>query len=104
MDIDVIKGIPLCTGAQEDFWAWHFEKSGVFSVRSAYETLVATKKAKEDWFEGRWASSRSADEGKEWTKLWKCKVPSKIRIFLWRLAQCSLPIGDVRHRRCMATS
>jgi hypothetical protein len=36
MDVDVIKGIPLCMCNQEDFWAWHFEKNGIFTVRSAY--------------------------------------------------------------------
>ena len=34
--------------------------------------------------------------------LWKVKVPSKIRIFLWRLAKHSLPIGAVLHHRKMA--
>src|SRR4051794_32584410 len=37
-------------------------------------------------------------------KLWKCEVPSKVRVCLWRLAQCSLPTGDVRHHRNMASS
>jgi hypothetical protein len=104
MDADVIKGIPLCTRVQEDFWAWHFEKNGVFTVRSAYRTLVHVKKTREDWLDGRPASSSSVEEGKAWTKLWKCEVPSKIRIFLWRLAQCSLPTGDVRHHRNMSPS
>jgi hypothetical protein len=27
MDVEVIKGIPLCTRRQEDFWAWQFEKN-----------------------------------------------------------------------------
>lgn len=27
----------------EDFWAWHYEKSGQFSVRSAYRMLIKTK-------------------------------------------------------------
>lgn len=39
---------------------------------------------------------------KEWATLWKIKVPSKLRIFLWRLARQSLPTGDVRHNRHMA--
>jgi hypothetical protein len=28
MDVYVIKGIPICTRVQDDFWAWHFKKSG----------------------------------------------------------------------------
>lgn len=34
--------------------------------------------------------------------LWMVKVPSKIRIFLRRLAKHSLPIGDILHDRKMA--
>jgi hypothetical protein len=36
------------------------------------------------------------------SKLWKVDIPSKLRVFLWRLARHSLPTGDVRHRRNMA--
>jgi hypothetical protein len=44
MDITAIESIPICTAYQEDIWAWNFEKSGLFSVRSAYRVLVNTKK------------------------------------------------------------
>lgn len=32
---------------------------------------------------------------KDWSYLWKMQVPPKIRVFLWRLAQHSLPTYDV---------
>jgi hypothetical protein len=104
MDAEIIQGIPLCTRIQDDFWAWHFEKSGIFSVRSAYRALVNVKRTREDWIEERPGSANAVSEGKMWTKLWKCSVPSKVRVFLWRLAQCSLPTGDIRHHRGMAPS
>jgi hypothetical protein len=37
MDSEVIRKIPLSMRVQEHFWAWHFEKNGVFSVRSGIE-------------------------------------------------------------------
>ena len=43
-----------------------------------------------------------AGEEKAWQRLWKSQVPSKIRLFLWRLARQSLPTGDVRCHRNMA--
>jgi LPS sulfotransferase NodH len=86
MDVEIIRGILLCTRNQEDFWSWHFEKNGVFTVRSAYRVLVSVKKTREDWLDGRATSSSSVDDGKAWSKLWKTKVPSKVRVFLWRLA------------------
>ena len=39
MDIPAIMGIPLCTRNVEDYWGWHFERSGVFTVKSAIECL-----------------------------------------------------------------
>ncbi|PNT61483.1 hypothetical protein BRADI_5g15730v3 [Brachypodium distachyon] len=36
MNVEVIRSIPLSTRRQDDVWAWHFEKNGVFMVRSAY--------------------------------------------------------------------
>ena len=104
MDAEIIKAIPLSTVNQNDTWAWHFERTGLFTVRSIYRLLVSTKRTREDWLEGRPASSASTTEQKLWTTMWKTKVPSKIRVFLWRLAHQSLPTGSVRHHRNMATT
>jgi len=40
MDRKMILNIPLIT-REQDFWTWHYEKSGIFfPVRSAYRMLV----------------------------------------------------------------
>ena len=46
IDVQTILRIPLCTRNILDFWAWHFEKHGSFSIKSAYNMLVATKQRK----------------------------------------------------------
>jgi hypothetical protein len=61
-----------------------------------------TKRTREDWLDEDAASS--SDDSKLWTKLWKISVQSKIRHFLWRLMQHSLPTGDVRQRCNVAVS
>jgi hypothetical protein len=43
MDASVILNIPICTRNQDEFWAWHFDRKGLFSVRSAYRMLINTK-------------------------------------------------------------
>ena len=48
MDSEIIRGIPLSFRVQSDFWAWHFEKTGVFSVRSCYRAIAAIKRTRED--------------------------------------------------------
>ena len=102
MDADIIGSIPLTTRRQEDFWAWHYEKTGIFSVRSAYRMLVQNRETNRAWLEGIPSRSDVRADEKEWTSLWKIKVPSKIRVFLWRLAKHSIPTGNILHRRNMA--
>ena len=81
----------------------HMNKSGSFSARSAYRMLVATKLRREAWLEGRAGNSNSKGEEKLWTKMWKVDVPSKIKIFLWKLAQQYLPTLGLLHHQKMAS-
>ncbi|XP_024310402.1 uncharacterized protein LOC112268687 [Brachypodium distachyon] len=104
MDVEIIQSIPICTRSADDFWAWNFEKTGVFSVRSAYRMLVSTKRRREVWLDDRASISNQSATERSWTAQWKVRVPSKLRVFLWRLAHTSLPTGDVRHHRGMAMS
>lgn len=53
MDAQLIKNIPLCYSRQDDFWAWHYERSGIFSVKSAYRMLVHTRTQRQDWLDSR---------------------------------------------------
>ena len=101
LDCELIESIPLSTSPQDDYWPWHYEKSGVCSVRSAYRMLVRNRKTLAAWAEGRSGRSNVGAQEKEWTELWSTKVPSKVRVFLWRLARHSIPTGDVRHHRNM---
>jgi hypothetical protein len=86
-DVEDIRNIPLCTKIQSDFQAWHFEKSGNFSVRSAYQMLDNEEdermSQKKKWKKIGWieqtSASNSSNNDRMWTKLWKFQVPSKIR-------------------------
>ena len=101
-DVKAILNIPLCTRRRADFWAWHHEKKGVFSVRSAYRMLVINKHHATEYMENIAGRSDTKAEEKEWLGIWKLDVPSKIRVFLWRLARHSLPSGDILFCRHMA--
>lgn len=61
---EVVANIPICTSRQEDFWAWHYDKKGMFTVRSAYRMLISKRTSN---VEGR--SDRRAEE-MEWLSLW----------------------------------
>lgn len=85
-----------------DFWAWQFEKKGIFTVKSAYCMIADTKKRREDLLGGRASASNQLMEEKGWTSLWNTKIPLKIRTFSWRLARQSLPTEDVKKHRHMS--
>ena len=104
MDKEAILNIPLSSRVRQDFWSWHYERRGVFTVRSAYKLLSATKQQRTDWLEHNDGHSQiEADRG-SWAKLWGAAVPAKVRVFAWRLAKCSIPTGEVRQHRSMAVS
>ena len=77
MDVRTIMGIPLYTRNTRDFWSWNFERSGVFSVKSAYRMLVATRERREVWLEVTAGTSSSVAEEGPWKNLWNTKVPGE---------------------------
>jgi len=74
-DAQVIKNIPLSYSRQDDFWAWHYERSGVFSVKSAYRMLIHTRNPRQDWLDSNAENSDTEATRKRWKSLWKVKVP-----------------------------
>jgi hypothetical protein len=67
-----------------------------------YQLLVETKRRREAWIDGHSSGSNTEREHAAWKCLWSIQVPSKLWVFLWRLAQQSLPTADIRCRRKMA--
>jgi hypothetical protein len=67
-----------------------------------YRLLIETKKGREDY--GVRANSNTEKCKQQWTSLWIIQVPSKLKVFLWRLARLSLPTAATRHPRNMADS
>ena len=54
------------------------------------------------WLQNKPGCSDVETDEREWSAIWKLRVPSKIRVFLWGLARHSIPTTDVLHRRHMA--
>jgi len=83
MDNEAILQIPLSLSIQNDCWAWHYERSGLFTVQSAYRMMIELKKSREDYFEGQTSCSDVEKRQREWKQLWKMELPPKIKIFCW---------------------
>lgn len=87
IDADALFNIPISTSTSSDWWAWHYERTGVFSVRSAYRLLVGTKRRREDWLENRGNNSDTRASQNQWVNQWKTRVPGNVKNFAWRLAK-----------------
>lgn len=66
--------------------------------------IQKTKNSREAWLYERRGSSHSDADSNGWTKLWGVKVLSKVKNFLWRLAQHSIPTTAVLNQRNMSPS
>lgn len=78
----------------ENTLAWNFKKHGLYSVRSAYRHLKDISRQDE----ANNNETTSGDAG-VWNKLWKLKIPPKIRIFWWRAVNNFLPSKKELKRR-----
>ena len=82
----------------KDFPVWHYEKNGIFSIKSAYR-LAFDLSRKAHLNSG---SSSTGDETRNiWKLIWKTKVPNKIRIFAWRCASDNLATKRNKWRRTL---
>lgn len=70
--------------------AWHFDKHGIFSVKSAYKVGRADAQRTRCLAGAQGGSSCVATA--VWKDLWKLRCPSKIKHFLWRLTHNSRPL------------
>jgi hypothetical protein len=96
-DADAILNIPLRRAGGEDSCAWSLEKSGVYSIKSAYRALMSrNEQAALD--EGT-ITETSSTEKQMWTILWKLNVMPKVRVFWWRVLRGILPVeATLKHR------
>ena len=102
-DADEILRLWIQSNGEADFVAWHYEKSGLFSVRSAYKLALTLKDNKED--EGQ-SSEAVGTKRKIWNIIWKTNIPQKIRIFAWRVASNSLAVqvNRVAHHQAFVST
>jgi hypothetical protein len=89
LDVEAVKLIPLrCV--KEDFWEWSAERHCLYTVRSAC-CILSEFEAHERAFVGCLPSHSEASRDLRWKKLWKQKVPPKVRVFWWRVMHDFMP-------------
>ena len=95
-DADEICKIRIPAREVEDCIAWHYEKTGVFTVKSAYKLADMLER---NGTEGPSSSTSEPGDRTVWDVIWKAKIPERIKIFGWRVATQSLATKHNTHRR-----
>lgn len=98
IDAEMILKIQLPTREGEDFLAWHPDRLGIFSVRSAYKLGLSLANVDSS------SSSSEIETSKAWNLIWKCNIPQKVKIFAWRAATNCLATLENKRKRNLAVS
>lgn len=94
-DAETILNLKLPASDGEDVIAWQGEKSGNFTVRSAYRlALDMTMPSTTGESSGSPQGDRKLND-----VIWKANVPPKVRVFGWKLATNSLAVQVLRSWR-----
>ena len=100
-DAEEILKIHIHAYGDGDFIAWHYEKNGLFSVKSAYNLALKLKDSQDKLGQ---SSGDPCGERRLWDLIWKANIPQKIRIFAWRAATNSLAVQTNRVKHHQITS
>ena len=65
--------------------------------------ILKTKHDMEAWLHEKGGTSYEFSKNNNWSMIWHIQVPSKLRMFLWRLARQTMPTGTVLQHRHMST-
>jgi hypothetical protein len=81
-DTEEVLKIRPTSRVEEGFIAGHYEKSGMFTVHSAYKLALQIHQV-----DHRQVGSSTNPDGSRalYKEVWSAKVPPKVRIFAWRL-------------------
>jgi ribonuclease HI len=74
---------------QNNSLAWHYDRKGNFTVRSAYKLFRYHEINSRRKQVGSSSNADTSDKEKLWKQIWKLPIPGKLRHYLWRFAHNS---------------
>ena len=74
-------------GKNEDILIWPFNRNEAYIMKSGYQVLKDERKIEG----GNGASSSHIVDGKIWKIIWSMKIPSKVKVFIWKLCVDAIP-------------
>jgi ribonuclease HI len=99
-DVEEILKIQTSRRNDNDFIAWHPEKRGIFTVKSAYRLALNASMQHQDIGA---TSARPDGMRPGWKVIWKCQVPPKVKILAWKICCNAISTQTNLERRGMAT-
>ncbi|XP_074300279.1 uncharacterized protein LOC141631518 [Silene latifolia] len=100
---DILR-IPLCSTHECDRLVWNNTKTGLYTVKSGYHFIRGLQESSRD-------RGTSSDGSKLWLKIWRLKLPPKIKNLVRRVCKGVLPCGlnvqervkdaDLTCKRCL---
>jgi hypothetical protein len=101
VDVEQILQIPFNIHGFEDFIAWGFSQNGVYTVRSVYHLQWRHQFGPSA---GQVVLAGTSSSNPIWRTIWKLKIPSKIKIFIWRALHGILPLKSILVNRHIGMS
>lgn len=101
VDAQRILNIPLALSMMEDFVSWNYNRTGIFTVKTAYHMEWDQQHGRKLW---RTNSMISASTSPIWSILWKLRVPAKVKIHYWRALYGAIPCRGIMANRHMITN
>lgn len=81
------KKILISVVNSRDIWVWHYDKKGIYNVKSGYKLYMNLKINS--------SASNSTGGQKIWKQMWKLNIPKKIKHFIWRAIHNILPTESI---------
>jgi hypothetical protein len=87
-EVELILSIPVSLRPSVDRVIWHFDRKGLYNVRSGYHALRISNmiNSHASTFGGSSLGGRNP-----WSFIWKARIPPKVKLFTWRLVKGILP-------------
>lgn len=93
-EAEAILSLPLSFNGKQDRLIWAKTTNGYYTTKSAYRLLLKVAEA------SALGTSNLAAQKHFWQEIyWSLNVPNKIRHFMWRAANDSLPIKKNLQKR-----
>uniref|UniRef100_A0A8I6YQZ6 Reverse transcriptase domain-containing protein n=1 Tax=Hordeum vulgare subsp. vulgare TaxID=112509 RepID=A0A8I6YQZ6_HORVV len=101
VDAERILTIPLVIGMMMDFMSWYPDKRGSFFVKSAYHKEWEFQHGRKL---RRTNTHQTSGINPIWKTLWKLRIPSKVKIHVWKSLLGAIPCYGVLANRHIKTS